>query len=163
MKKIPLLLAGLVLVTAHSAVGQDASGRALMSVKRRMDALAMADRVLAQRTPNFTQLVADLSDPFFRVNFAGQDEVAAPEEAPGRRFEHSDLDVLKGIAPGIVPTGTLLVGNEPYLLVGEKRLKVGDQISVTFDGLVYQVAVSSIERNSYTLRLNQHELRREFK
>ena len=57
----------------------------------------------------------------------------------------------------------MLIGSEPYLLIGGRRYKVGDQIAVTFEGLVYQVSISSIERNQYTLRLNDHELRREFK
>ena len=57
----------------------------------------------------------------------------------------------------------MLIGEEPYLLLDGRRFKAGDTIPVTIDGVGLQVTVTSIQRNSYTLRLNDKELRRDFK
>lgn len=160
-RSLALLIA---LACAMPLSGLCAQAGAVMPAQRRLDALKSAGELLAPRKSNWEAIAADLPDPFFRKNFVPvAREEPQPGERPGRKSEQSDSELLKAIAPDIAPTGTMLIGAEPYLLVSGRRFRVGDQISVTFDGMVYQVAISSIERNSYTLQLNQTELRREFK
>jgi hypothetical protein len=144
--------------------GAAEQGTGVMPAHRRLEALKTAGELLAPRKAGWRTVVADMPDPFFRSNFATMaEEEAATEEPVRARLEHSAADVLAAIAPGISPTGTMLIGAEPYLLMDGRRFRVGDQISVTFEGLVHQVVLSSIERNSYTLRLKESELTREFK
>jgi hypothetical protein len=57
----------------------------------------------------------------------------------------------------------MLIGSEPYLLLDGRRYKSGDAISVNVNGLDIQVTVTSIQRNSYTLRHNDKERVCEFK
>jgi hypothetical protein len=92
--------------------------------------------------------------------------VRAPDKAevePVTRAERSDREILRALAPQIEPSGYFVVGGEPVLLVNGQRVRTGDAVTLNFEGLVYQVAISSIESNSFTLRLNQQELRRELK
>lgn len=138
--------------------------KAVLPVARRLEALKTAAQILADRTPTWAQRAAELPDPFFRRHGTSEAGGAgAARGQDGRPSELSDLEILRTIAPGIQPTGTMLIGDEPYLLIGDRRLKVGDQITVTFDGGVYRIVLSSIERNAYVLRLNEQELAREFK
>lgn len=136
--------------------------KAVFPVPRRLDALKSATQLLAPHTAVWSKNAPALPDPFFRSNTADA-KAGSTDAVAAQPSTRSDLDVLRSVAPQIRPTGTMLIGDEPYLLIGGRRLKVGDQITVTFDGGVYQVGLSSIERNSYTLRLNDQELQCEFK
>jgi hypothetical protein len=69
-----------------------------------------------------------------------------------------DQQVLAAIAPHIVPTGVVQVGDSPILLLREKKLKVGDYLTITFEGNDYLVEVSAISHFSFTLRLNKEEI-----
>lgn len=141
------------------------NSKAVFPVPRRLESLKAATNLLAPRVAVWSKNAPEVPDPFYRSQVADTptESAAVGEESHARHAEISDLDVLKNVAPEIKPTGTMLIGSEPYLLIGGRRLKVGDQITVTFGGVVYQVSLSSIERNSYTLRLNDQELQREFK
>jgi len=140
-----------------------AAGGGVVSPHRRAAILKAADEVLADRQARWQSLVKDLPDPFYRP------DVPVQEVAPARKPEtmlssrRSDREVLEKVAPMIQPTGTMLIGGEHFLLLGGKRFRSGDQISVTFEGAVYRITITSIERNSYTLRLNNHEMQRYFK
>jgi hypothetical protein len=70
----------------------------------------------------------------------------------------SDHEVLEAVAPHIVPSGVVQVGDSPILLLGEKKLKVGDYLTITFEGNEYMVELSSISHSSFTLRLNKEEI-----
>jgi hypothetical protein len=139
-----------------------AASKAVMPAPKRLEALKSAAEILAPAKTTWRTVVTDLPDPFYRSNFTRSREKTPQPGEPGSA-QPMDLDALERVATQIQPTGTMLIGNEPYLLIGGRRYKVGDQIAVTYEGLVYQVSISSIERNQYTLRLNDHELRREFK
>jgi hypothetical protein len=167
MKRALTLLAVLSLGGAATTFAQRApkpveNAKAVLPVPRRLEALKAATKLLAPRVAAWSKNAPRLNDPFFRSS-APASTSTATVTASEQPAEKSDLEVLRSVAPEIKPTGTMLIGDEPYLLIGGRRLKVGDQITVTFEGVVYQVGLSSIERNSYTLRLNDQELQREFK
>ena len=139
------------------------SNTAVMPAQKRLEALKGADEILAPANTTWRTVVADLPDPFYRSNFTRTPREKPVTTAEAGAVQQIDLETLERVATQIQPMGTMLVGDVPHLLIGGRRYKVGDQIAVTFEGLVYQVSISSIERNQYTLRLNDHELRREFK
>jgi hypothetical protein len=75
----------------------------------------------------------------------------------------NDREKLQKIADGITPSGTMQLGDESILLFGQKKFKVGDTLPIIFEGNSYELQISSIERISFTLRLNNEEITRPIK
>lgn len=135
--------------------------RAVLPHTRRAEALTKADELLAIQPSGSEALVADLPDPFYPGLARPKDKKPGAGEV---KPEIPADQLLARAAELIKPQGTFVIGSEAFLqLVDGKRYKAGDVISVNVDGLGVQVTVSSIQRNSYTLRLNDQELRRDFK
>lgn len=88
-------------------------------------------------------------------------DTAKPEAVTASQL--ADHDLLVKIANTITPSGTIKVGDNQILLFGQKKLKVGDSISIVFQGVAYELHIVGIERASYTLRLNQEEITRPIK
>ena len=149
------------LVLLPSAEAQEArkaadNPKAVLPIARRQDALKRAGSLLAVSPADSEAFVSGMVDPFYPTLRREKEKSPAVEIAPE--------ELLVRAAEGIRPQGTLLIGAERYLLLdNNRRYKAGESIPVTVDGLGVQVTVVSIERNSYTLRLNDRELRREFK
>jgi len=74
-----------------------------------------------------------------------------------------DRNVLTTLAEKLSPSGTAIIGGEPILLFGSRRLKVGDRLTVTFEGADYQLDITAITRTTFTLRLNREEITRPIK
>jgi hypothetical protein len=72
-------------------------------------------------------------------------------------------ELLAAIAAEIKPTGVAVLGSESILLIGSRKLRVGDPIAATFDGKPFTVTVTGITRTSFTLRLNGEEFTRPIK
>lgn len=161
--KRSLVIAAVLMAFVHDSVGANNAApfnpKAVIPLKRRLQSLEEANQILAREETTWKQSVKSLPDPFFRTNQAPE-EAAVPADATS---DKSDIEILRGISAQVQPTGTLEVGDGRYLLLDGKRLKVGDELSLVFEGLIYRVTISSVQRNSYTLRLNNEELRREFK
>lgn len=136
------------------------TSRAVLAPSKRLDALKLASRVLEPRQPTWKVVLADLPDPFYRTNFSKEPE---PQVAVVPQQRREDSDILELAVADLRPTGTLQMGSENYLLVGGKRFRKGDVFPVTIDGIVYKITLSIIERNAYTLRLNETDLRRQLK
>jgi hypothetical protein len=85
------------------------------------------------------------------------------KSAAGAPVQLVDRDLLVNIASTITPSGTIKVGDTQILLLSQKRLKVGDSISIVFQGVAYELQITGIERTSFTLRLNQEEITRPIK
>jgi hypothetical protein len=95
-------------------------------------------------------LPTDLKNPF--ILSRADKSTGAPKQLAG------DRQVLEAVAPHIVPSGVVQVGDSPMLLLREKRLKVGDYLTITFEGTEYMVELSAISHSSFTLRLNKEEI-----
>lgn len=70
---------------------------------------------------------------------------------------------LEAISPQVTPSGTVEIGGNPILLFGQKKVKVGDRLAITFEGQPYELEISDIQRTSFTLRLNGEEITRPIK
>ncbi len=105
-------------------------------------------------------LPPQLVDPFNPPSFGAVP--ASHGKGPGDDAHHvvSDREVLEQIARRIDPSGIVSFNNQPMLLFGEKRLKVGDTLTITFDGKNYVVVVAAIDPTSFTIRLNREEITR---
>jgi len=85
---------------------------------------------------------------------------AAEAAALNKARPATEADLLERIAERVVPSGSVTMNGEPLLIFGQKKLRVGDQLTVTFDGRDHIVEISSIQRYNFTLRLNRAEITR---
>ncbi len=85
---------------------------------------------------------------------------ATPAAPAGPR---NDRELLQAIAGSIKPGGSMVIGGQPTLLFGQKRVKAGGVLTITFEGNQYTLEVVSIDRTNFTLRLNREEFTRSIK
>lgn len=158
-----LLLASLLAFVAGStaawAVRSD-----IVPPQRRAASVELARRLATVAEP--TALPAELPLPFNPPGFEkpDPDEVRPPtptaQTAAGPAKPATDRDLLGTIAALIKPSGTILLGDDRYLLLRQKRLKVGDHLTITFEGFDYDLEISAIDSTNFTLRLNREEITR---
>ena len=75
----------------------------------------------------------------------------------------SGRDLLAALAEGLRPSGSFTLRGEPILTFGARRVKVGDALTVTFEGAEYAVVISAIKPPNFTFRLNNEEFTRPIK
>lgn len=136
----------------------------------RAASLATARQVLAARDP---APPADLPDPFHSEAFAtaaasspgAVGPVATPGAAPSARANapRSNRDLLASIGDALRPGGYIVMGGQPSLSFGQKRVKPGGTLTITFEGTEYTLEVVAIDRANFTLRLNNEEYTRPIK
>lgn len=138
--------------------------------ERRRPPVELAQR-LANRPPP-PPLPADIVHPFDPAAFGQPDPeelkaIAAAKAAAAANVANArpttDRGLLDIIAARITPSGTLILGGEPLLIFGQKRLRVGDRLTVSYDGQDYNLELTAIERTTFTLRLNRDEITRPIK
>lgn len=140
-----------------TAAGLAAAPRSdLLPPERRAPAVELASRLA--EPGDLPPLASEPVPPFRWIDPERPHEPAAsgvPRTTP--------RDVLIGIASRIEPSGTIILGGEPILLFGQKKLKVGDKLTVTYQGSDYELDITAIERTTYKLRLNGEEITRPIK
>jgi hypothetical protein len=142
-------------------------------------AVEAAQKFVARREPAG---IAGVTDPFHPGAFAaiaaqpalpspgitrpGDPPVRAPADSPGVArvpgAARTDRDILVAIASSLKPKVVLLGGNA-ILFFGEKKVRSGDPLVITFEGTTYQLTVTTIDRNDFTLRLNREDYTRPIK
>jgi hypothetical protein len=86
-------------------------------------------------------------------------KVAAPA---GPRSAHELLQAI-ATSPSLKPSGYFVLGGQPTLVFGQKRVKAGSFLTITFEGAEYTLEIVSIDRPNFTLRLNREEFTRPIK
>lgn len=159
-----------MLLGSLSAIAEDAA--AVAAPARRLADLAAAQQLLTQTS---AELPAGLPDPFHPGAFSeaasaaggviapgsgGADATAAAARPAGPR---SGSDLLAAIGAGLRPSGYFVLGGNPTLVFGQKRVNVGGLLTVNFEGAEYTLEVTAITRTNFTLRLNREEFTRPIK
>ena len=137
----------------------------VISPARRQEALDQAKKLLAVRsTPSVTV------DPFHSEKFS--EMVAELNHVPSTNIPttaavvaspRSQRDILQAMAASLKPTGNFVLGGQQTLVFGQKRVKAGGFLTITFEGTEYTLEITAIERTSFTLRLNREEFTRPIK
>ena len=161
-----LMLAGAQLAaTARATEASD-----VLSPAKRQEIVDQAKKLLATRAP-----LPPVIDPFHSEAF--NELVGAAVRAPGAATAggethdktpaaagpRSSHDLLQAIAAGLKPSGSAIVGGEPILLFGQKRVKAGGSLTITFEGSEYTLEITAIAPPNFTLRLNREEFTRTIK
>jgi hypothetical protein len=137
----------------------------ILTPPTRQEALDQGKRLFAQReVPPIT------FDPFHPEAFAeatghvpGPAAAAGADNAAARPGPRSEHDLLEAIAGGLKPSGNFVINGQQTLLFGQKRVKAGGLLTITFEGNEYTLEVTAIQRTSFTLRLNREEFTRPIK
>jgi hypothetical protein len=125
------------------------------------DALvASASRLATAETPASVSSSLGI-DPFSPPAANLRWEVT-PENGP-RASALSDAQLAEVLIAAIQPTGSMLLGGEPYLLFTERRQKIGDKLVVSVDKVEYTVEIVSIANNRFRIRYNGQEAERPIK
>ena len=146
----------------------------VMSPAKRQQALEHAKAFVAPR-----EIVAVNVDPFYPAAFTEAvaavgrvsnvpTPAAGTPGAPGTPTApagpRSDRELLQAIAATLKPGGAMtLPGGVQSLSFGQKRVKAGSVLTITFEGNQYTVEIVSIDRTNFTLRLNREEFTRSIK
>ena len=135
----------------------------VIPVRDRTACLALATKLLTVEQVDNVEAIALLRNPF-EVMLAVVPVVAdAPIEIVPTRPRYNDRQILEAIGPRVIPTGTARIGTTDYLLFGQKKLKQGELLTITYDGSAYLIEIVNIERNNFRIRLNSEELVRPIK
>ncbi len=140
----------------------------ILPPQRRQETVEQANRIVDP--PAQQELSAELNNPFFSNSLKSKPEapITAPVATPQGEVmvqiaPPSVYELLSTIAPQINPTGSITLGGQPLLLFGQKKVKVGDQLPIIFDGERYTLIISRIESFNFTLRLGAAEVTRPIK
>jgi hypothetical protein len=141
---------------------------AVSNPAKRQTTVDLATRLLGPQERPAAALPADLVDPFNPPGFGAQSTTTTTTTTGGKLGEttrgvSSDREILQKIATQIRPSGMLMFGGQPLLLFREKKLKVGDSLTITCEGTDYVVVISGIDQTSFKIRLNGEEITRPIK
>lgn len=147
---------GLLLLPGGAGFAQRAD---ILPAARRADTVERAQAFLSPPPP--TALPERPNNPFAPDAFNARPAAPVSPVGPVRPAGPSnDRELLERIAPAINPSGTFVIGGEPLLLFGQRRVKIGDSLPITFEGTPYVLVITDIQPTAFTLRLNQEQLTR---
>ena len=150
----------IALLAGVMAAAQDVS-----NPTKRIDALAQAKALLVPKTTPTAAKDPFHSEAFGEALAAVSGRGASGETGPAKPVQgpRSNRDLLQSIAANLKTSGFFVLGGEPTLVFGQKRVKAGGTISIRFEGTDYTLEIVSIERPNFTLRLNREEFTRPIK
>ncbi|MBD5781809.1 hypothetical protein IEN85_20075 [Pelagicoccus sp. NFK12] len=129
-----------------------------MSAEARMKALDDIQETLNNKVlPIEEELIAVAPSPF--VPDSGK-KVVVEEEV---EVVLTDEELLKELANYVNPTGIFMFGGEFYLIFKEKKLKVGSELGITYNGANYSVVITEITGSTYKISRGDSELQLKLK
>jgi hypothetical protein len=120
----------------------------------------LASRILSP--PTIVPLAGVPSNPFI----LSASRVTGPEIDPSQAAAEkaailaSTKSLLVALADRLEPKGTFVVGGESIILLGQKKLKLGDKYTINFEGSVYEVEITAIETTRFSVRYKNEEVTR---
>ena len=126
----------------------------LPNSQARAGILDQGEKLLADPVHQYDTASLVLSNPFVPKQ-TEKPKVLAKNVRPA-----SDEDFLVILAAKLNPTGVLMLGDQAYLLFGEKKVKVGDPINIPFEKESIEVELIDLTSTSFTLKLNNEQLTR---
>jgi len=164
MKSAYLLPSSLAAALLLASQAQGAPKSDLPTPAARKASVDLAVR-LAQ-TSAVVSVQPALKSPFHPDSFKQPD----PEDSRGKPAADAsqpkvltEKDILTAISEKVTPSGTATLGGEQVLLIRQKKIKKGDRLSISFEGQVYEVEITDIQRTTFSLRLNHTEITRPIK
>ncbi len=163
-----IIAAGLLLLSGTVV----ATGDTVLNPAKRQQALERGKALVATR--EFVPIAVDpFHPPAFAEAVAAMGRVAGvtppPTEGPGETVTRpptgprTERELLQAIATSLKPSGYIVLGGVSSISFGQKRVKAGGVLTITFEGNQYTLEITSIDRTNFTLRLNREEFTRTIK
>jgi hypothetical protein len=174
---VALLGAGSALSAAAAKARRTSNVQSdLATIEQRQSVVELANRL--SQPADLPAVPDDLKTPFTPAGFDRPDPVekrgltsTAPSAAAGPSAVAKPVtprDILETIASKVNSTSSVTMGGVTSLFVklpggGQKRLKVGDRLTITFEGSDYELEITSITSTDFTLSLNNEKITRPIK
>lgn len=132
----------------------------VVAVAKRQEVLVQAKDLLSEKAP-----VPAAKNPFNPEGFGESaiESAQGPVTNAVPTGPRSPRDLLQAIGNSLKPSGFFVLGGQPTLVFGQKRVKAGGFLTITFEGSEYTLEIVSIDRPNFTLRLNREEFTRPIK
>jgi hypothetical protein len=127
----------------------------------RQPVLDLANKL--SRPPEPIPVSAGLKTPFDFDKPAPDEVPVQNSQAPEAPAVKGPREILESVASLIKPDGTFVIQGQPILVFRQRRLKVGDKFTITFDGTDYELELAAIATTSFTLRYKDEETTRPIK
>jgi len=144
-----------VLFLTGFASAQTPANSEIVPSQKRAATVALAAQLLKSPSAAEVMIPDGLRNPFDPT--AGTN-IEVKSGRPG-----SDKELLALLADQLHPTGVMGRDELVLLLKGQKGVKLNDKLTLSFDGVAYEVEVTAIDNNSFSLRFNQAEITRPIK
>jgi hypothetical protein len=156
--KISIRLVGIVLVSVAGAAA--ASAVDVVSPVKRSATVELAARLLT--SPATKEPAGATVNPFTLSGSRSVDTGADEGQAAAAlaAIMASNRTLLVALADQLEPKGTFVVGGEAIILLGQKKLKVGETYPITFEGAVYELEITAIETTRFSVRYKNEEVTR---
>ena len=160
MIRARLKLIGAASILLATAVQSFADASPVATPAKRQEVLARGKKMLSARSDAPVEADPFHSEKFTEMVFGPRAPVLTNAPVAAQK---NDRDILQSIAASLKPSGNFNVGGQQTLVFGQKRVKAGGLLTITFEGTEYTLEVTAIERTSFTLRLNREEFTRPIK
>jgi hypothetical protein len=137
---------------AHSPFLLFAQAVDVSPFKQREQLVSNAQKIFSDRgsEPDIPEIVPN---PFVEKPLIETDsDLPSAPAGQGLPEGPNPVDSLINAASRIAATGTASLGGQFFLLAGQKKFKVGDKLSVDYDGLPYELVIISISPTSFTVK-----------
>jgi hypothetical protein len=157
-------LTGLLAVAGARAATVDP----IIAPPKRVEALDRARAMLAQE-----ESPEKVPNPFYSESFnevlqgggaprpTGDSQATTPATTPA--VNKTARGLLESIASSLRPSGYFVIGGQPTLVFGQKRVKAGGTLTINFEGKEYNLEITALDRTNFTLRLDREEFTRPIK
>lgn len=152
-RSLCLVIAVPVLGWGQAAVVSPAKRQTVVDAAKQLVATRAATAAGQIKDPFHPEIVPEESSP----------DAGEAQPIPSQPGTRSERDLLASIAAAIKPSGFVVLSGEPTLIFGQKRVKPGGTLTITFEGVEYTLQITAITRTSFTLRLNREEYTRPIK
>ncbi len=144
-----------LLVLALSVI--EGNAKSVVSTVVRSEKIELAKSLLESRKEGDAPSFKGLINPFSMSGRALNNLNVKPKPGIVKKV-YTDSEIVKAVAAKINPTGIVRINGEDFLLFGQKKLKVGDILTINYENESYPIIISAIENNQFTVRLNSEEI-----
>ena len=126
----------------------------------RTNVIAKSTALLERRKNLSDDIPANAHNPF---NPLATDSVIESVVVTKSRIPSSGKELVALLGGMVVPTGSAEREGQRFLLFGQRKVKVGEGIPITFENTQFELEVTAIEGGTFTVRLNHDEFTRPIK
>lgn len=144
-----LLAAGHTMSSAQ--VSPPESREAVLAKAERLQATSATETASMDRFTNAT-------DPFHLAEGGESPTELSPVAAVPKAPPRSDKEILADISELLRPTGVLEFGQKTLLVIGERRVPVGQHFLIKLKGETYKVQIVKATAKGFMLQLNDETI-----